>query len=125
METMVTKRALKIPTSPLRASRVMVQLSPEARVLFDCMTAASGQLKLFLIAELVDAALPAVANALEAIEHAKAGRVEEASRLMSRFAHEATSDLAQQQLQLEQLVDARTIAGKRAKRRGSSGRATP
>jgi hypothetical protein len=45
---------------------------------------------------LVDAALPAVANALEAIEHAKVGRVEEASRLMSRFVHEATSDLAQQ-----------------------------
>ncbi len=60
------------------------------------MTAASGQLKLFLIAELVDAALLAVANALEAIEHVKVGRVEEASRLMSRFAHEATSDLAQQ-----------------------------
>jgi hypothetical protein len=125
METMVTKRALKIPTSPSRAPRVMVQLSPEARVLLDRMTAASGQPKSSLIAELVDAALPAVANALEAIEHAKAGRVEEASRLMSRFAHEATSDLAQQQLQLEQLVDARTIAGKRAKRRGSSGRATP
>ncbi len=125
MEIMVTKRALKIPTSPSRAPRVMVQLSSEARVLFDCMTAASGQLKSSLIVELVDAALPAVANALEAIEHAKVGWVEEASRLMSRFAHEATSDFAQQQLQLEQLVDARTIAGKRAKRRGSSGRATP
>ncbi len=73
----------------------------------------------------MDTALPAVANALEAIEHAKTGRVEEASRLMSRFAHEATSDLAQQQLQLEQLVDARTIAEKKTKRRGSSGRATP
>ncbi len=70
----------------------------EVRVLLDRMTAASGQPKLFLIVELVDAALPAVVNVLEAIEHAKAGRVEEVSRLMSRFAHEATSDLAQQQL---------------------------
>jgi hypothetical protein len=51
---------------------------------------------LFLIVELVDAALPAVANALEAIEHAKAGRVEEASRFMLWFAHEATSDFVQQ-----------------------------
>ncbi len=92
METMVIKCVFKIFTSPSRAPRVMVQLSPEARVLLDCMTAASGQLKSFLIAELVDAALPAVANALEAIEHAKAGRVEEASRLMSRFVHEATLD---------------------------------
>ncbi len=58
------------------------------------MIAASGQLKLFLIAELVDAALPAVANVLEAIEHAKAGRVEEVFRFMSRFAHEATLDFA-------------------------------
>ncbi len=96
MEIMVIKRALKIFTSSSRAPRVMVQLSPEARVLLDRMTAASGQLKSFLIAELVDAALPVVANALEAIEHAKVGRVEEASRLMSWFAHEATSDLAQQ-----------------------------
>jgi hypothetical protein len=53
---------------------------------------------LFLIVELVDVVLPVVANVLEAIEYAKAGRVEEASRLMLRFAHEATSDLAQQQL---------------------------
>ncbi len=71
----------------------MVQLFFEVWVLLDCMTAASGQLKSSLIAELVDAALPAVANVLEAIEHAKAGRVEEASRFMSWFAHEATSDL--------------------------------
>jgi uncharacterized membrane-anchored protein len=56
------------------------------------MTAVSGQPKLFLIVELVDAALPAVVNALEAIEHAKVGRVEEAFRFMSRFAHEATLD---------------------------------
>jgi predicted DNA-binding protein len=122
METMATNPASKIHA---RAPRVMVQLSPEARVLLDRMTAATGQPKSSLISELVDAGLPAVANALEAIEHAKAGRVEEASRLMSRFAHEATAQLAQQQLQLEQVVDARTIAGKRAKRRGSSGRATP
>ncbi len=94
METMVTKRALKILISPSRAFRVMVQLSFEVRVLLDRMTAASGQPKSFLIAELVDAALPAVANALEAIEHAKAGWVEEASRFMLRFAHEATLDFA-------------------------------
>jgi hypothetical protein len=92
METMVTKRALKIFTSPSRALRVMVQLFPEARVLLDRMTAASGQPKSSLIAELVDAALPAVANVLEAIEHAKAGRVEEASRLMSRFVYEVILD---------------------------------
>ncbi len=67
-------------------------MSPEARVLLDRMTAVSGQPKSSLIAELVDAALPAVANALEAIEHAKAGWVEEAFRFMSRFAHEATLD---------------------------------
>ncbi len=96
METMVIKRALKIFISPSRAPRVMVQLSFEVRVLLDRMTAVSGQPKLFLIVELVDAALPAVANVLEAIEYAKAGRVEEASRFMLWFAHEAISDLAQQ-----------------------------
>ncbi len=101
METMVTKRAFKIFTSPLRASRVMVQLSPEARVLLDCMTAVSGQLKLFLIVELVDVVLLVVVNVLEVIEYVKVGRVEEASRLMSWFVHEATLDFAQQQLQLE------------------------
>jgi hypothetical protein len=92
MEIMVIKCVFKIFTSPLRAPRVMVQLSPEARVLLDCMTAASGQPKSSLIAELVDAALPAVANVLEAIEHAKAGRVEEAFRFMLWFVYEATLD---------------------------------
>jgi hypothetical protein len=72
----------------------MVQLSPEARVLLDRMTAVSGQLKLFLIVELVDAALLVVVNVLEAIEHAKVGRVEEVFRFMSRFAYEATLDFA-------------------------------
>jgi hypothetical protein len=95
MEIMVIKRALKIFTSPSRAPRVMVQLSPEARVLLDRMTAASGQPKSFLIAELVDAALSVVVNVLEAIEYVKVGWVEEASRFMSRFAHEATSDFVQ------------------------------
>ncbi len=96
MEIMVIKCVFKIFISLLRAPRVMVQLFLEAWVLLDRMTAASGQPKLFLIVELVDAALPVVANVLEAIEHAKAGWVEEASRLMLRFAHEAISDLAQQ-----------------------------
>jgi predicted transcriptional regulator len=125
METMVTKRALKIPTSPSRAPRVMVQLSPKTQILLDRMTAASGQPKSSLIAELINAALPAVANALETIKHTKTKQIKKTSRLMSRFAHEATSNLTQQQLQLKQLIDARTITKKKTKRKRSSGRATP
>ena len=117
---METARKAKTPP---RTPRVMVTLSPEARTLLDRMAVLTRTPKSALVSELVDAGLPAVANALEAIEHAKAGRVEEAERMMSRFAHQATADLAQQQLELQEQLDRRTVKGRRAKK-GARGRAT-
>jgi predicted DNA-binding protein len=102
----------------------MVQLSPEARLLLDKMAALTGTPKSALVAELVDAGLPAVASAVEAIELIKSGKNLEAERLLNKFAHEATAGLAQQQLELHTLVDARTMEGKRLKRR-ARGQPTP
>lgn len=86
------------------------------------MSDTTGQPQSSIISELVDAGLPAVGQALEAIELAKAGKHEEAARLMSRFAHAATAELAQEQLALEDKLDRRTVKGKRLKRGASLGR---
>jgi hypothetical protein len=108
-------------TSP-RAPRINVQLSPQSLALVVRLSDLTGQPRAALVAELVDAALPALVSGVEALEHAKAGRVDQAERLLSRFAHQATADLAQQQLDLQREVDGRTVEGKRAKRRASGGR---
>lgn len=115
--TMETQARKTKPRTKPRTPRVMVLLSPEARVLLDRMTALTGTPKSTLVAELVDAGLPAVANAVDAIELVKSGKNEDAERLLSRFAHQATAQLAQQQLELHEAIeDARTVKGKRAKR---------
>jgi predicted DNA-binding protein len=114
--------ATKTPkrTKP-RTPRVMVTLSPEARFLLDKMAKATRTPKAALVAELVDAGLPAMAITLDAIELVKAGKNHEAERLLGRFALQATSQLSQQQLELQEENDARTVKGKRAKK-GASGR---
>lgn len=118
--TMATKTPAR--TKP-RTPRVMVTLSPEARVLLDRMAKATRTPKAALVAELVDAGLPAMATTLDAIELVKAGKNHEAERLLSRFALQASSQLSQQQLELQEVIDARTVKGKRAKR-GAGGRTT-
>lgn len=121
MAAMATKTK---PKTPPRTPRIMVTLSPEARLLLKRMAELTGQRQASMVAELVDAGLPAISNALQVIELAKAGQTEQAELLMSRFAHAATAELAQEQLQLHQHLDGRTVKGKRV-RRGASGRASP
>ena len=111
------------PRTKPRTPRVHVTLSAEARPLLDRLSVLTGSTKTALVAELVDAGLPAVVSAIEALELVKQGRNHEAERLLNRFAHAATAQLAQEQLELHQAVDGRTVKGKRS-RRGGSGRPT-
>ena len=124
LDSMAAMDTIYPPKTPPRTPRVMVTLSPEARVLLDKMASLTGTPKSALVSELVDAGLPAIAGAVEALQLVKSGRNLEAERLINRFAHEATLQLSQQQLELHAEIDARTVKGKRLKRR-ASGRVTP
>ena len=101
-------------TSP-RSPRIQVTLSPEARHLFEKLSELTGQSMSAMLAEIADTALPALQNTVDALEAAKAGKFDEVRRLTSRFAHQATADLAQEQLDLDTAIDARTVKGKRKK----------
>jgi hypothetical protein len=108
---------------PNRNPRVYVTFSPETYELLVQSSALTGTPKSALVSELMDAALPAVKTTLEALRIAKEQPLE-AQRLMNNFAAGASRDLAQQQLDLDAAIDARTVKGKRAKRR-AGGRSTP
>ncbi len=106
-----------------RNERVAVTLSPESMLVLTQIAEVMGQPKAALVAELVDAALPAIKATLDALRVAQE-QPREAQRLMANFAAQATMELSQQQLDLDAAIDARTLKGKRAKRR-ASGRASP
>jgi uncharacterized protein (DUF1778 family) len=109
--------------APNRNPRVYVTFSPETYALLAEASALTGTPKSALVSELMDAALPAVKATLEALRVVNE-QPREAQRLMSNFAAKASMDVAQQQLELDAAIDARTMKGKRAKREASRGRAT-
>lgn len=117
--------SIRKPKSPPRAPRVIVQLSPETRKTLDRLAALTGAPKSSLIADVVDQALPALVNAVEVMELVKSGQKLQAERLINHFAHQASAELAQQQLELHAHIDGRTVEGQREKRRAARGRPTP
>jgi predicted DNA-binding protein len=108
---------MKKPRSP----RIQVTLSPESRHLFEKLSELTGQSQSAMLAEIADTALPALQVTVDALEAAKAGKYEEVRRLTSHFAHKATGDLAQQMLDLDADMDARTVKGKRKKKGQANG----
>lgn len=100
-----------------RNPRVAVTLTPEAMKILDELAALLQQPKAAVVAELIDEALPALQTAIQALRIA-AEQPREAQRLIGNYAAKATLELSQQQLDLDAAIDARTVKGKRSKRRG-------
>lgn len=101
-----------------RNPRVAITLTPEAIRVLDELAELLQQPKSSIVAELVDEALPALQTATQALRLA-AEQPREAQRLIGNYAAKATMELSQQQLELDAAIDARTVKGKRAKRRGN------
>jgi predicted DNA-binding protein len=95
-----------------RAPRVNVTLSPEAYKALSELSAANDQPKAAIVAELFDAALPALKVALDAIRVVKQ-QPREAQRMLTAHALNARMALDQQQLLLDEAIDRRTVKGKR------------
>lgn len=106
---------------PNRNPRVYVTFSPETFALLVEVSEVTGTPKSALVSELMDAALPAVKTTLDALRVVKE-QPREAQRLMSNFAAGASMELAQQQLELDAAIDARTVKGRQKKRRATGGR---
>lgn len=98
-----------------RNPRVAVTLSPDAMALLDELAAVLKQPKAALVSELVDAALPALKATVDAMRVVQQ-QPREAQRLIANYAARATLELSQQQLELDEAIDRRTVKGKRRRR---------
>lgn len=103
-----------------RSPRVQVTLSAEAMALLEELATLSQQPKAAIVSELVDTALPALGTTLDALRIVHQ-QPDEARRLLSRFAHQQTANLAQAQLDLDAALDKRTVKGRRRKQGGPNG----
>lgn len=106
------------PKGPNR-KRVQVTLSDEAWAMVCECSDLVGQSRSSLIAELLDAALPALQTTIQAVRVMK-DQPREAQRLLANYGAEMSRDLAQAQLDLDQAIDKRTVKGKRRGARATS-----
>ena len=107
-----------------RSERVAVTFRKETLQVLNQLSFMTGNPKAALVSELVDAALPALVETVEALRIVKE-QPKEAERLLARFGAEAVRDLMQSQLDLGETVDKRTLEGKRAARRQRATTTTP
>lgn len=101
--------------------RVFVTTTPQVMAALDKLQALTGQSKSGMISELIDAALPALQAAIEALQVVKE-QPREAERLMAAYTAHAINAATQEQIDFGRALDARTMEGKRARR---SQRGTP
>lgn len=107
-----------------RSPRVAVTFPPELYLVLCEVSKLTKTPKAALVAELMDAALPAVKMSLEALRIVKEQPLE-AQRLMTRHAAGALVALGQEQLDFDAAIDARTAKGKMKKRGPMRGRVSP
>ena len=101
-----------------QSKRVAVTLSPEGLAMINELSALTGQPKSALLSEMVDTALPAFQTTVQALRVIQE-QPREAQRLLANFTAGALRDVSQAQLDLDTAIDARTVKGKRGRRRAT------
>ena len=99
-----------------KRKRLNVTLSDEVWALVNEVHALTGTPKSAVISEILDEIAPVFQNTINALRIVQ-DQPREAQRLIQNFANESVGKLAQAQLNLDAAIDARTVKGKRARRR--------
>ena len=99
-----------------KQKRLQVTLSPEVRALVEEVHQLTGTPRAAIVAEMLDEIAPVFQNTIHALRIVKE-QPREAQRLIQNFANEAIGKAAQASLDLDAAIDARTVKGKRARRR--------
>ncbi len=99
-----------------KQKRLQVTLSPEVRALVEEVHQLTGTPRAAIVAEILDEIAPAFQNTIHALRIVKE-QPREAQRLIQNFANEAIGKATQASLDLDAAIDARTVKGKRARRR--------
>lgn len=100
-------------------TRVYVTLSDQVNRLVEELSTVTGTPRATIVSEMLDQVAPVLETMIEAIRIVKE-QPREAQRLMANFGAEAVGNLMQQQIEFDQTlneIDARTMEGKKAKRR--------
>lgn len=95
---------------------MLITPSDEAWALIEEVHQLTGQAKAAIVAEILDEVAPVFQNMINALRIVKE-QPREAQRLIQNFANEAIVRAAQASLDLDAAMDARTVKGKRARRR--------
>ena len=100
----------------VKRKRVLVTPSDEAWALIEEVHKLTGTPKAAIVSEILDEVAPVFQNTIHALRIVKE-QPREAQRLIQNFANEAIGKAAQASLDLDAAIDARTVKGKRARRR--------
>ena len=103
-----------------KRKRLNVTLSDEVWALVNEVHALTGTPKSAVISEILDEVAPVFQNTIHALRIVKE-QPREAQRLIQNFANEAIGKATQASLDLDAAIDARTVKGKRARRRRGDG----
>lgn len=104
---------------PTKRRRVHVTPSDEVWALVDEIHALTGTAKAAILAEILDEVAPVFSTQIQALRVLK-DSPREAQRLIQNFANESVSKLVQANLDLDAVLDGRTVKGKRARRKGGT-----
>ena len=103
-----------------KRKRLQVTLSDEVWELVNEVHALTGTPKAAVISEILDEVAPVFQNTIQALRIVKE-QPREAQRLIQNMANSAIVQASQAALDLDSALDARTVKGKRARRRASAG----
>nr|CRY97650.1 hypothetical protein [uncultured prokaryote] len=101
---------------PTKRKRLNVTLSDRVWALVDEVHELTGTPKAAVISEMLDEVAPVFQTQIQALRVLNESP-REAQRLIQNFAAESVGRLMQQQLELDAVIDARTVEGRKAKRR--------
>lgn len=100
----------------VKRKRVLVTPSDEAWALIEEVHKLTGTPRAAIVSEILDEVAPVFQNTINALRIVQE-QPREAQRLIQNFVNEAIGKAAQASLDLDAAMDARTVKGKRARRR--------
>lgn len=104
---------------PTKRPRVQVTTTPEVIAALTALNGLTGKSQSLMVAELLQACLPALEMSIQALQVVKE-QPREAERLMAAYTAQSIHDVTQEQLEFSHALDGRTMKAKIARRKHAS-----
>ena len=96
--------------------RVLVTTTPDVTATLDTLHELTGKSRSMMVAELLEACLPALQASIEALKVVKE-QPREAERLMAAYTAQSIHDVTQEQLEFSRALDSRTMKARIERRK--------